>query len=249
MKKTMKTMRASRHWLMAGLLSLILPSSLNAEEFDFMEMRYSPSQTTFSLFAPDDASRVVVRIYKDGLGGKPLKSVRMQHTGKELWTATVRGDLNGRFYTFDIGRGETPGVFARAVGVNGKRGAILKMQQNDGQWDLERPVIKNPADLVVYEMHHRDFSIARKDAKYPGKYLALTEPWAISHLKELGVNAVHLLPSYDYGSVDETQLDRPQYNWGYDPVNYNVPEGSYSTNPYDPQCRISEFKQMVEALW
>ena len=247
MKKTTKTMRASRRWLMAGLLSLILPSSLNAQEFDFTEMRYSPEQTTFSLFAPDDASRVMVRIYKDGLGGKPLKSVRMQYTGKKLWTATVKGDLNGRFYTFDIGRGETPGVFARAVGVNGKRGAILK-QQSDGQWDLERPVIKSPADLVIYELHHRDFSIARKDARHPGKFLALTEPWAISHLKELGVNAVHLLPSYDYGSVDETQLDRPQYNWGYDPVNYNVPEGSYSTNPYDPQCRISEFKQMVEAL-
>ena len=97
-------------------------------------------------------------------------------------------------------------------------------------------------------MHHRDFSIARKDAAHPGKFLALTEPWAISHLKELGVNAVHILPSYDYGSVDETRLSDNKYNWGYDPVNYNVPEGSYSTDPYQPEVRIREFKQMVKAL-
>ena len=97
-------------------------------------------------------------------------------------------------------------------------------------------------------MHHRDFSIAREDAKYPGKFMALTEPWAIDHLKELGVNAIHILPSYDYGSVDETRLNEPQYNWGYDPVNYNVPEGGYSTDPYAPEVRIREFKQMVQAL-
>ena len=97
-------------------------------------------------------------------------------------------------------------------------------------------------------MHHRDFSIARKDAKYPGKFMALTEPWAIEHLKSLGVNAIHILPSYDYGSVDETRLNEPQYNWGYDPVNYNVPEGGYSTNPYKPEVRIKEFKQMVQAM-
>ena len=97
-------------------------------------------------------------------------------------------------------------------------------------------------------MHHRDFSIARPDAQYKGKFLALTEPWAISHLKELGVNAVHILPSYDYGSVDETRLSDNKYNWGYDPVNYNVPEGGYSTDPYAPEVRIREFKQMVKAL-
>jgi pullulanase len=97
-------------------------------------------------------------------------------------------------------------------------------------------------------MHHRDFSIARPGARYPGKFLALTEPWAIDYLKQLGVNAIHILPSYDYGSVDETRLDTPQYNWGYDPVNYNVPDGGYSTDPYKPEVRIREFKQMVQAL-
>jgi len=139
---------------------------------------------------------------------------------------------------------------AKAVGVNGKRGAIIDMSKtNPEHWCCDKgPVTKSPADLVIYEMHHRDFSIARKDAKYPGKFMALTEPWAIEHLKQLGVNAIHILPSYDYGSVDETRLNEPQYNWGYDPVNYNVPEGGYSTNPYKPEVRIKEFKQMVQAM-
>ena len=220
-----------------------------AQDFCFDEMTYSPEETTFKLFAPANAKNVKVRIYQEGMGGKAVKSAKMKYQNG-LWTATVQGDLLGRFYTFDAGYGETPGVFAKAVGVNGQRGAIINdMKTWPEDWCCDQhPVIKSPADLVVYELHHRDFSIARKDAKYPGKYLALTEPWAIDHLKALGVNAVHILPSYDYGSVDETELDTPQYNWGYDPVNYNVPEGGYSTNPYDPAARIREFKQMVQAL-
>jgi len=156
----------------------------------------------------------------------------------------------GKFYTFDIGKGECPGVFAKAVGVNGRRGAIIDMSKtNPAGWEKDlRPVTKSPADLVIYEMHHRDFSIARKDARHPGKFLALTEPWAIDHLRSLGVNAIHILPSYDYGSVDETRLGDNKYNWGYDPVNYNVPEGGYSTDPYTPEVRIREFKEMVKAL-
>ena len=171
------------------------------------------------------------------------------------YCAEVKGDWRGCFYTFDATGtkkrwNESPGIAAQAVGVNGQRGYVIDMSTTDPEgWDRdERPVVKSPADLVIYEMHHRDFSVARQDAQYPGKFLALTEDWAIQHLKELGVNAVHILPSYDYGSVDETRLNQPQYNWGYDPVNYNVPEGGYSTNPYDPACRIREFKQMVQAL-
>ena len=235
--------------LFAGLLSVFMAKVAVAQDFDFNEMEYTPHQTTFQLFASPTAKSVKVRIYKDGLGGKPMKTVGMKREG-DVWTATVKGDLMGRFYTFDTGYGETPGVFAKAVGVNGKRGAIIDEEKTfPDDWCCDQhPIVKSPADLVVYEMHHRDFSIARKDAKFPGKFLALTEPWAIEHLTELGVNAVHILPSYDYGSVDETKLDQPQYNWGYDPVNYNVPEGSYSTDPYDPVCRIREFKQMVQAL-
>ena len=223
----------------------------HAQGFDFNEVVCNPEATTFQLFAPTTAKRVVVRIYNDGMGGKPIKTVKMKRTEQaEVWQAEIKGNLLGKFYTFDMGKGECPGVFAKAVGVNGQRGAIVNLVKTDPEdWCCDaHPVIKSPADLVVYEMHHRDFSIARKDAKYPGKFLALTEPWAIDHLKALGVNAIHILPSYDYGSVDETRLNTPQYNWGYDPVNYNVPEGGYSTNPYDPTCRIREFKQMVQAL-
>ena len=220
-----------------------------AQNFKFDEVTYTPKQTTFQLFAPADAKKVVVRIYKDGQGGKALKTIKM--TQKDgIWTATVAGDLMNKFYTFDMGRGECPGVFAKAVGINGKRGAIIDREKTFPEhWCCdEHPIIKSPVDLVIYELHHRDFSIARPDAKYPGKFMALTEPWAIEHLKSLGVNAVHILPSYDYGSVDETRLSDNKYNWGYDPVNYNVPEGGYSTNPYDPYCRIREFKEMVNAL-
>ena len=243
--------------LIAYHLSLV--TSL-AQDFKFDEVTYTPQQTTFRLFAPADAKKVVVRIYKDGQGGKALKTIKMtqiatphsdQRSEKDgLWTATAAGDLMDKFYTFDMGRGECPGVFAKAVGVNGKRGAIIDKEKTFPEhWCCDQhPVIKSPADLVIYELHHRDFSIARPDAKYPGKFMALTEPWAIEHLKSLGVNAVHILPSYDYGSVDETRLSDNKYNWGYDPVNYNVPEGGYSTNPYDPYCRIREFKEMVNAL-
>ena len=236
------------------LLSILLMAAMTIQaqmpDFAFNEVEYAPEQTTFRLFAPDNAKRVVVRIYKDGMGGKALKTVKMTKAGHDLWKTTVKGDYMGKFYTFDMGKGECPGVFAKAVGVNGRRGAVIDLAKTDPEhWCCDRgPVTKSPADLVVYEMHHRDFSIAREDARYPGKFLALTEPWAIDHLKFLGVNTIHILPSYDYGSVDETKLNTPQYNWGYDPVNYNVPEGSYSTDPYNPEVRIREFKEMVKAL-
>ena len=221
-----------------------------AQDFSFDEVSYTPESTTFKLFAPGDAKKVRLRLYQKGLEGKARKTLNLTKVGDDLWSVTVKGDLMGKFYTFDIGKGECPGVFAKAVGVNGRRGAIIDLKKTDpvGWVGDRRPVTKSPADLVVYEMHHRDFSIAREGAKYPGKFLALTEPWAIDHLKTLGVNAVHILPSYDYGSVDETRLSDNKYNWGYDPVNYNVPEGGYSTDPYQPEVRIREFKTMVKAL-
>ena len=234
--------------IFAGLLSMLLPHQVVAQTFK--EVSYAPQATKFQLFAPNDAKQITVRVYKDGLGGKAIKRIKMQKTGNECWTATIKGDLMGMFYTFDMGKGECPGVFAKAVGANGKRGAIINLASTnpEGWCEDQHPVCKSPADLVIYEMHHRDFSINRQDAQYPGKFMALTEPWAIDHLKSLGVNAIHILPSYDYGSVDETRLSDNKYNWGYDPVNYNVPEGGYSTNPYKPEVRIREFKQMVQAL-
>ena len=213
----------------------------SAQDFSFDEMTYSPQQTVFKLFAPNNA-KCYVKVGK--------KKVKMTKMGDCLWTATVKGDLQGQPYVFNTGHGDTPGVFAKAVGVNGQQAYVLDLKSTNPEgWDSDRrPVCKSPADLVIYELHHRDFSIAREDAKYPGKFLALTEPWAIRHLKALGVTAIHILPSYDYGSVDETRLQDNKYNWGYDPVNYNVPEGSYSTDPYRPEVRIREFKEMVQAL-
>lgn len=252
----------------------------SSQNYKFDEVSYTPRHTTFKLIAPDNAKQVVLNLYKGGdvaTDKKPLATKKMKHVGKNLWTTTVSGDLKGRFYTFNMGKGETPGVFAKAVGVNGKRGAIINMRSTDPEgWSndhiLSVEATPNSSQITphsslltpnytVYELHFRDFSIARNinldpqeftvkrmGTKYPGKFLALTEPWAIDYLKDLGVGAVHILPSFDYASVDETKLDQPQYNWGYDPLNYNVPEGSYSTNPYDPATRIREFKEMVQAL-
>ena len=234
-------------FFMTALAALSFQSSVHAGEA-FDEMTYTPEQTVFKFNAP---VRPVLRLYNAGTGGKLVKTVKLRPAGKNLWAATVKGDLKGRFYTFDMGRGQTPGVFAKAVGVNGARGAVIDMASTNPQgWETDRrPATKSPADLVVYEMHHRDFSIdASSGLQHKGKFLALTEPGAIAHLKELGVNAIHILPSFDYASVDESHLERPQYNWGYDPLNYNVPEGSYSTDPYTPAVRIREFKQMVQAL-
>jgi len=223
----------------------------------YFQAGYSPESTGFSfLGCPPKGKKVVLRLYNEPLGGKPLKTVKMKYWEWGGWTADVKGDWKGKFYTFDISGDkknprETPGVFATAVGVNGKRGAIIDMAEtNPAGWEQDkRPALKSPADLVIYEMHFRDFSVSPTSGlKNKGKFLALTEPKAIDYLKSLGVNAIHILPSFDYASVDETRLNVPQYNWGYDPLNYNVPEGSYSTNPYDPTCRIREFKQMVQAL-
>lgn len=236
--------------LVAGMLSLLAVQESAGQNY-MKEVEYSSQATRFQLYAPDNAKGVTLRIYAEGQGGSPITTVPMKLTAANTYTATLDGDMKGKFYTFDTGHGECAGVFAKAVGVNGRRGAIVNLDETDPEgWDTDRITEKvNMADLVVYEMHHRDFSIDPSSGlKYKGKYLALTEPKAIDHLKRLGVNAVHILPSFDYASVDETRLDTPQYNWGYDPLNYNVPEGSYSTDPYDPTVRIREFKQMVQAL-
>ena len=214
----------------------------------FNEVSYSPRQTTFKLNAP---KKPTLRIYEAGRGGNAIKKIKMKQTAENVWEATVSGDLKGKFYTFDIGRGETPGVFAKAVGINGHRGAIIDMQTtNPSGWNSDhRLTLKSPADLIIYEMHHRDFSIDPSSGLVnKGKFLALTEQKAIRHLKELGINAVHILPSFDFASIDEANTTTPQYNWGYDPQNYNVPEGSYSFDAEQPTRRILEFKQMVQAL-
>ncbi len=237
------------------LLFFLLPCNMSAQT-TFNEMTYTKEVSSFKLNAPSKAKSVKVNIYNKGVGGEVLKTVKMKRNGIDQWTADIPGDLKGLFYTFQVQTGkkaiqETPGVFAKAVAVNGRRAAIVDMgETNPEGWDNDRrPLTKSPVDLVIYEMHHRDFSISPTSGlKNKGKFLALTEPKAVYYLKNLGVNAVHLLPSFDYASVDESKPDVPQYNWGYDPLNYNVPEGSYSTDATCPVARIREFKQMVQAL-
>ena len=222
----------------------------------FNEVEYSPKETTFQLTTSPDVKKVNV-LLSDTDSDNPAEQMikQMKHVGAGKWKLTVKSDLKGKYYLFSVYNNaqpdNTPGIFAKAVGVNGKRGAIVDLRDTDPEgWNSDvRPTLNNPCDLVIYEIHHRDFSVDLSSGlKNKGKFLALTEPKAIEHLQRLGVNAVHILPSYDYASVDESKPDVPQYNWGYDPLNYNVPEGSYSTDAATPTTRIREFKQMVQAL-
>lgn len=239
------------------LFTLFLTAILNTNaQQTFRELTYSPNGCSFLLNAPSNAKGVKVNLYSEGDGGKCLRTIKMKRQGKDLWTADVKGNLKGLFYTFQVETKrqtlkETPGVFAKAVGVNGKRAAIVDMDDTNPEgWSSDkRPLTQSPNDLVIYELHHRDFSISPSSGiAHKGKFLALTEPKAVYYLKDLGVNAVHILPSFDFASIDESKPNTAQYNWGYDPQNYNVPEGSYATDATSPMVRIREFKQMVQAL-
>lgn len=232
---------------------------------DDLELTVNDSGTHFRLWSPK-AEAAEVLIYADGANGAPLQTIAMTaEPSTGTWKASVPEKLYGKFYTFrikDKGKWlqETPGVWTKAVGVNGNRAAIIDMATTNPEgWANDKgPVVKNITDAVIYEMHHRDMSVhPTSGIANKGKFLGLTEPGThtpqgaatgIDHLKELGVTHVHILPSYDYNSVDEANLPANTYNWGYDPLNYNVPEGSYSTNPSDPAARIREFKQMVQSL-
>ena len=228
------------------------------------EMMYSQNATQFTLWAPS-ADKVEVRLYDDAQDTEPTQVFEMMPRLNGIWSAFLSGDWNGMFYTFRVNHNgkwlkETPGLFARAVGINGDKGAIINMRETNPEgWENDRrPVMSNPADIVLYEMHHRDFSIHPSSGiEQKGKFVALTEEGTltidgkstgIDHLKELGITHVHLLPSFDFASIDETKLNDNKYNWGYDPKNYNVPEGSYATDPANPYARIREFKEMVMAL-
>lgn len=233
-------------------------------EGKLVEMEYSPIETKFTLWAPT-AEEVRVLLYDSGNEGSAYQTLSLEMGEDGIWNTSIKEDLKGKFYTFNVkvnGKwlGDTPGIMAKAVGVNGKRAAVIDLRSTEPEgWANDvRPLLKDYADIIVYEMHHRDFSLdSVSGIRNKGKFLALTElgtttsqgeKTGIDHLKELGVTHVHILPSYDYASVDESKPDKAQYNWGYDPQNYNVPDGSYSTDPYKPDVRIKEFKQMVQAL-
>lgn len=229
-----------------------------------MELLYAPHQSAFTLWAPT-AREARLNLYKTGQGGTPVKQFTMKKSENGTWRTTVAEDLKGFFYTFQIRTSagwldETPGIWAKAVGINGNRAAIIDWAATDPEgWAEDKaPALARFTDIIIYEMHHRDFSIApNSGVTHKGKFLALTEEGTvgpkgtatgIDHLKELGVTHVHLLPSFDFASVDESRPEDNRYNWGYDPKNYNVPEGSYASRPEDPAARIREFKQMVQSL-
>lgn len=242
------------------------------------EMNYSPKSTKFSVWSPN-ADAVYLNLYADCVTEEAIERLPMERKRDGSWELTVHRDLDGTFYTFSVTEAasqwrmhETPGIFAQALGVNGQRAAVIDMKKsNPTGWDKDvRPAFADRKDAIIYEMHHRDFSIDPSAGNpHAGKFLALTAEGTMSpeglktgidHLKELGVTHVQILPSYDFGSIDESGLASEarvlesgaavggQYNWGYDPQNYNAPDGSYSSNPYDPYCRIQEMKSMILAL-
>lgn len=224
---------------------------------------YTKEKTTFNIWAPT-ASVIKVVFYEDGHLGKIVKEITMDKVEKGIFTYTQNGDLNGTFYNYKITingvENEVTDLYAKAVGVNGIRSMVIDLNQtNPVGWETyKRPVLNSPTDAIIYEVHIRDLTIdPDSNIKDKGKFLGFTETGTVSpqglstgldSIKELGVTHVHLLPVFDYGSIDETKLDEDNYNWGYDPQNYNVPEGSYATNPYCGYTRIKEFKQMVKTL-
>lgn len=263
--------------LTAACLSTVLgltPSLASAAETQYdkwptysgsdLELTVNPNGADFRLWSPE-AEAVRLMIYTTDRNSAATDTVDMKKSAGGTWAASVPGDLIGKFYTFSIKHNgkwldETPGVWAKAVGTNGHRAAIIDFEATNPEgWDEDHgPKVDNITDAVIYEIHHRDFSVDPSSGIVnKGKFLALTEKdthnatgekTGIDHLKELGVTHVHILPSYDYNSVDEANLPSNQYNWGYDPYNYNTPEGSYSTNPADPSVRIREMKEMVKSL-
>ena len=229
-----------------------------------LEMTVDDKGTHFRLWSPE-AERAEVLLYDTDRGGQPTDTLEMRRSNGGTLVANSPEQLYGKFYTFRIlydGKwlDETPGIWAKAAGTNGMRAAIIDFAKTNPEgWEQDKgPATKSITDAVIYEMHHRDMSMHPSSGiVHKGKFLAMTEDFTttpegsktgIDHLKELGITHVHILPSYDYNSVDESNLPSNQYNWGYDPWNYNTPEGSYSTDPANPEARVREMKEMVKKL-
>jgi len=233
------------------------------EEND-LGLTYSPMKSQFKIWSPA-AEEIVLHLYQDGHSTKKTGTHDMKRGENGVWELVINEDLAGYYYTYHVfqnGRWleEKPDLYSKAVGVNGQRTMILDMGTTDPEgWDIdERPTLNSFADIVIYEAHIRDLSISENSGiEQKGKYLGLTEDGTknsygqstgLDHIKDLGVTHIHLLPAFDHRSIDETKLDEPQYNWGYDPLNYNVPEGSFSTDPYNGATRVREFKQMMKTF-
>ena len=222
---------------------------------------YTKEKTNIRVWAPT-AKEIELRIYKHSIEGEAIRIDQFIKFDNGTWIFSLNGDLNGFYYTIRVNDGEwlneTPGVDARAVGANGHRGLIFDPEETNPEGWLEDKRVEclNPVDAIIYEVHVRDFSVSNTSGiTNKGKYLAFTEQGTLSpqglktgidHLKELGITHVHLLPVNDFSTVDENAPDN-SYNWGYDPQNFNAPEGSYSTDP-KTTSRITELKMLVQSL-
>jgi len=224
-------------------------------------LTYSADKSTFRIWAPT-AENAQLILYTEGHGGEAGKFFEMEKSTGGTWLLVLPGNQSGKFYTFRVKvlgewSAEVPDPYAKSVGINGMRAMIMDLNQtNPAGWEKDKsPVFKNKTDAIIYELHVRDASISPTSGiKHKGTFLGLAESGrknkaglstGLDHIKDLGVTHIHLLPLYDFNSVDEEYPEK-KYNWGYDPLNYNVPEGSYSTNPYDGITRIKEFKSLVK---
>ena len=228
-------------------------------------LTYTAKGSTFKIWAPT-ASAVRINLYKSDMGGDLYRTAALEKTLNGVWQITINENIKDQYYTFQVNingvwSAETLDPYAKACGTNGVRAQVINLREtNPVGWEKDQsPAFSNrnlQTDAIIYELHVRDASIhPNSGIKNKGKFLGLAESGTknaagfstgLSHIKELGVTHIHLLPFYDYNSVDETKQN--QYNWGYDPVNYNIPEGSYSTNPADGKQRIKELKQTIQAI-
>lgn len=223
---------------------------------------YTKEKTAFRLWAPT-ASKVELNLYEAGSGDNLIETVSMTSDVKGTWVYEKTGDQNGVYYTYNVTVGGTTNEavdpYAKAAGVNGMRGMVIDLDSTDPDdfGNDTKPEFINMTDAVIYELHVRDLSSdSSSGITNTGKYLGLTEngtknsdgiATGLDHIKDLGITHIHLLPSFDYASVDETK-DDGQFNWGYDPQNFNVPEGSYSTDAGNGAVRVEEYKEMVQTL-
>ncbi|MGI9530456.1 type I pullulanase [Lutimonas sp.] len=241
------------------------PSSTKSDKAKGLWLSYTKEATVFKLWSPK-ADKVRLNMYEKGIGGEAMEVCDLEIASEVgYWEKKIEKDLNGVYYTYQVmmdGRwlDETPGIYAKAVGVNGKRAMVLDFASTNpvGWEDDKGPGLNYPNEAIIYELHIRDMTIhPQSGSSMPGTYLGLVEEGTrgpegvatgMDHLKDLGINYVHLLPTFDHYAINESRLDSAQFNWGYDPQNYNVPEGSFSSDPFNAAVRIKEFKKMVQAF-
>ena len=222
--------------------------------------RYTKEKTTFRLWAPTAMEAKIV-LYSEW-NQEEGKEIEMKRSEKGTWAAELSGNQDGLIYTYKVKINdkwnEAVDPYAKAVTVNGDKGVVVNLKDTDpDRWTFDKPELNDPLDTIIYEVHVRDLSIFPDSGiTHKGKFIGAIEQGTtgpgnvktgIDHIKDLGVTHVQFLPIFDFATVDETKLNEPQYNWGYDPKNFNAPEGSYSTDPYNPKTRIKELKEMIQA--